>query len=403
MEGWEETIKGKGELILKGNKEEPCNVDFEIEQSFNGQLRISVKPEGITGVQLFKKICEAQEVCSHGIRVTLKGELEEGFKLDTDLPLYFLQGELIDGARFGRGVSFFPKEIEITRDFPFSERKGTVYYYDLVNGMWDLHEIKIGNYHFKLHPFTTSSEQHTLDNFSVNLLPSVNTYILFEKWENEKELRDFVNDILNLLSLASGSNVEWTREIKAYTHNGEGKETKIVFRNCVADRPNLSHPIIKFPCLSGYLEKCYKALSKMCNNDRNQFVLALHFLLKSKSEIKIENRLINALISLEILSKKEGCRGCKKGFHIECLEELLNNLNISYEFPGLKEIGRINGVRGKLFHRGVFPKEAVGCSPAEFLFIIHTLVDEILLRKLDYSNIFCDAARGQMRIPGSKR
>ena len=327
MEGWEETIKGKGELISKGNKEESYNVDFEIEQAFNGQLRIPVKLKGITGVQLFRKIYEAQEICSHDIRVTLKGELENGFKLDADLPIYFLQGELICGARFDRGVSFFPKEIEITKDFPFSKRKGTVYYYDLVNGMWAPQEIKIENYHFKLHPFTTSSEQHTLDNFSVNLLPLVNTYILFEKWENEKELRDFVNDILNLLSLASGSNVEWTREIKAYTHNGEVKETKIVFRNCVADRPNLSRPIIEFPWLRRYLEEGYKALSKMCNKDRNQSLLALHFLLKSKSEIKVENRLVNALISLEILSKEEGCKGCEKGFHVKCFKKLLENLN----------------------------------------------------------------------------
>lgn len=402
MEGWVETIEGKGELILKGNREESYNVRFGIEQIFNGQLRISAWPEGIAGFQLFEKIREAHKVCSHDIKVILKGQLEGGFKLDTDLPISFPLGELIRGARYGKEASFFPNEIEITRDFPFNGREGTIYCYDLINGMWDPQEITIENYHFKLLPYTQASEQNISYNFSVNLLPAVNTYILFEKWESERELRDFVNELLILMSLASGSNIEWTREIKAYTHNDEVKETKIVFRNRVADRPNLSRPIIEFPHLSGYLKKSYKALSEMCNNDRSQFVLALHFLLKSKSEIKIENRIINAVISLEILSKKEGCKRCKKGFHKKCLKELIENLNIPREFPGLKEIGRIEGVRNELFHRGIFPKKAVECSPAEFLFIVHTLVDEVLLRKLDYSDIFYDAARQQIRIPSSK-
>ncbi|MCK4351793.1 hypothetical protein KAW65_00105 [candidate division WOR-3 bacterium] len=397
MEDWEEIMKGRGKLILKyNNKEESYNADFEIEQLFNGQTRLFVKPEGFTGHQfLLEKICKAQRAPPHDFKITLSGEFENGFKMDVDVTQ--------DGFRCqasGEGLSFFPDEIEVVRDLPFNIGTAVQYMYDLVNGFLGVHpaDIEINSYLFRFLPYLTpSGQENTLHDFSVNLFSRVNTYIIFEKWGKEEELRHFVDEILILLRLAWGSNVEWVREIKFY----DEEPVEITFRNIIPERPpDLFHPIIEYS--PGYLEESYKKFSEMQEKDRKQFLLALHYFLKSKSEIKIENKLINALIALEILSRTESCGQRESGFPVKCLKELLGNLGIPYEFPGLKEIGRIARVRGELLHKGIFPSNAVNCSPQEFLFIIHTLVNEILLKKLNYSDVFHDFARRQSRKPGSK-
>ncbi len=134
----------------------------------------------------------------------------------------------------------------------------------------------------------------------------------------------------------------------------------------------------------------------MPSDEGKQFLHALHYFLKSQSEINSLHRLIFIILSLEILSKGlcENCKGKQPGdkgnFCKTCLKLLMEKYKIDYKkYRCFKErnIQVIHSIRGSLLHWGELDRKALGdqCDELQLFFTLRNIILEIFLKKLRFS------------------
>lgn len=407
MEFWEELMKGEGKLhvIRSGQMTEfPCV--FEISQSITGQLNLLVEPTNTEELKRFETI--SRNIDPTKTSILFEGETEEKMKITKTkvFPHSFIKWSPCYGVFFERNkINFHPPEITVKKELLRNQTQKVVSIVsiDLVNA-FSLHnfppfEFVTDKYNYQIMPYVDESSleiYNSLSEFSVTPFPIVDTSLMFRKYPNSKELDRYVNSIITLYRVIFGSPIEVVR--KTETVNIDILE--IVFKNVLAERSGFYPPIIQ------HAEYFYSLMStniihlvSMEDDKRRRLELALHYALKGRNELVVENRIINALTALEIFFS-ENCHTIKH-FDPRCLKKLLDDLDIRYpprEY--IHPIGKIAGVRGDIVHTGVFPTNIVSCNAEIFLRCILTVIDEVILRLLNYSGEFYDTGRHIIRNIG---
>lgn len=407
MEFWEESMKGEGKLqvILSGETTEyPCA--FKITQSITGQLNLFVEPMDTEEQKRFASISKNIDFAETSI--WFEGETEEGMKVIKTkvFPYSLIKWSPCYGVVFEKDkINFHPPEIIINRK-PLRNRTPEVRHMmsvDLVNAS-SLHnfppfEFDTKEYNYQIMPYLDESSleiYNSLTEFSVTPFPIVDTHLMFQRYPNSEELNDYIDSIITLYRIIFGSSIEVVR--KTETVNTD--ILKIVFSNVLAERSGFYPPIIQdVEHFYSLMSDNVKHLCSMEDGKRRRLCLALHYTLKGRNELVVENRILNALTALEIFFS-ENC-ATSKHFDPRCLKRLLDALNIRYPpSEHIGSLGKIAGVRGEIVHKGIFPTNIVSCDAERFLRCILTVIDEILLRFISYSGTFYDTGRHMIRNVG---